>query len=282
MKDKKNADAALHATPAAETTPREQNQYTPVPAPRQEADRPGYYAVLPATVRYDPELRPNAKLLFAEITALTNARGYCWISNERLGEYFSISPKTVGSLIQQLARRGYISVELLRDEKRAITGRRIWIDRPAAEAAPPILKIEDTPLKIEDTPILDFEEKNITRTGVNNSPYSPPKGDTHWKPERFEKFWTFYPAMGGRHGGRKPAKARARKAWDKLRPDDDTIRAMATALMRQKASDQWQDGVGIPYASTWLNQRMWEEDFEAPSPTDRAEPPREEAGLRWI
>lgn len=37
--------------------------------------RPGYWAVLPAKVRYDKTLRPNAKLLYAEITALADARG---------------------------------------------------------------------------------------------------------------------------------------------------------------------------------------------------------------
>ena len=37
--------------------------------------RPGYWAVLPATVRYDKTLRPNAKLLYAEITALADANG---------------------------------------------------------------------------------------------------------------------------------------------------------------------------------------------------------------
>lgn len=283
MTDNKKTGAPPHGTPAAMDGPsREQNQYTPDRAARQEADRPGYFAVLPATVRYDETLRPNAKLLFAEITALTNARGYCWISNERLGEYFSLSPKTVGSLIQQLAQRGYLFVEILRDEKQAITGRRIWIERPVVDAAPPILKNEETPLKNEDSPILKNEEKNNTSTKVNNPPYNPPKGDAPWKPERFEKFWSFYPAMGGRHGGRKPAKARARSAWNKLRPDDDTIRAMATALMRQKASDQWQDGVGIPYASTWLNQRMWEEEYEAPGAPAPVEPPHEEVKVRWI
>lgn len=279
MTDNKKAEAPLHGAPAVIAgQSREHKQYTPDPAPRQEADRPGYFAVLPAKVRYDAELRPNAKLLYAEITALTNARGYCWISNERLGEWFGLSPKTVGALIAQLAGRGYLFVEILRDEKQAITGRRLWIERPD-DSAPPILKNEDTPLKIEDTPVLDFEEKNNTSTKVNNPPYNPPKGDAAWKPKRFEKFWAYYPAMGGRSGGRKPAKARARRAWDKLRPDDDTIRAMATALMRQKASQQWQDGVGIPYASTWINGRMWEEDYVAPQ---QSRPVREEAEPEWI
>ena len=36
--------------------------------------KPGYWAVLPARVRYDEELRPNAKLIYAEITALAQHR----------------------------------------------------------------------------------------------------------------------------------------------------------------------------------------------------------------
>ena len=87
---------------------------------RQENEKPGYWAVIPAKVRYDEELRPNAKLLYAEITALSNAEGYCWASNDRLAAWYGISPKTVGALIQQLAEKGYITVELLRDDSRTI------------------------------------------------------------------------------------------------------------------------------------------------------------------
>lgn len=69
------------------------------------------------------------------------------------------------------------------------------------------------------------------------------------KPERFEQFWAYYPGGGSR--------LRAVAAWDNLAPSDELIDEMARALKRQKASRQWQDGVGIPHASTWLNQQRW-------------------------
>lgn len=279
MTDNKKAEAPLHGAPAVtEDQSREQIQYTPDPAPRQEATRPGYFAVLPARVRYDAELRPNAKLLYAEITALTNARGYCWISNERLGEWFGLSPKTVGSLIGQLAGRGYLFVEILRDDRQAITGRRLWIERPD-DSAPPILKNEDTLLKIEDSPILKNEEKNNTSTKVNNPPYNPPRGgrrsrtEPSWEPEMFARFWKSYPCGKDKQG--------AIREWDRLRPDRKLMLTMSAALARDKASAEWQRGIGIPYACRWLSKRRWEDENRDRTP-DEAPPPREEVNIRWI
>ena len=42
-----------------------------------EMNRIGYYSIIPATVLYNKELKPNAKLLYAIITSLSNKEGYC-------------------------------------------------------------------------------------------------------------------------------------------------------------------------------------------------------------
>ena len=74
-------------------------------------ENPGFWAVIPAQVRYDPQLPPNAKLLYAEISALTNARGFCWASNAWFAERYNLKPKSISELINALAKAGYIAVE---------------------------------------------------------------------------------------------------------------------------------------------------------------------------
>lgn len=74
-----------------------------------------------------------------------------------------------------------------------------------------------------------------------------------WKPERFAGLWDFYPKEGRKD------KQRAMRAWDKLKPDDALIRRIGKALKIQKRSEMWQKGVGIPYLSTYLNGRRWED-----------------------
>ncbi|NBI82200.1 helix-turn-helix domain-containing protein [Clostridiaceae bacterium] len=100
-------------------------------------DRPNYYAVLPASVRYDQRLRPNAKLLYAEITSLCNANGCCTAQNDYFSELYGVSKKTITELVGQLSASGYIKVEVIRDEKGQVLGRNIFLPAEDTEAADP-------------------------------------------------------------------------------------------------------------------------------------------------
>ena len=63
--------------------------------------------------------------------------------------------------------------------------------------------------------------------------------------------------------GDKPKKSNALKAWKKLKPNDDLVREILSALEKQKQSSQWQkdNGQFIPYPTTWLNGKRWEDDL---------------------
>ena len=75
-----------------------------------------YYAVIPAIVRYDNNVVPSAKLLYGEITALCNEKGYCWATNDYFSKLYSVSKRTISIWIKSLCNAGYISAELVLDD----------------------------------------------------------------------------------------------------------------------------------------------------------------------
>ena len=71
----------------------------------------GYYAIIPANIRYDNDIPANAKLFYAEITALCNEKGYCWANNDYFAELYDVSDRTVGRWISILCKKNYIVTE---------------------------------------------------------------------------------------------------------------------------------------------------------------------------
>lgn len=74
-----------------------------------------YYAVIPVTVRYDNNVVPSAKLLYGEITALCNEKGYCWATNDYFSKLYSVSKRTISTWVKSLCDAGYISAEFVLD-----------------------------------------------------------------------------------------------------------------------------------------------------------------------
>lgn len=76
-----------------------------------------YYAVIPASVRYDENLSPNAKLLYGEITSLCNEKGYCWATNEYFAKLYKVSTKSITRWICDLCNCGHIESKIIKDPK---------------------------------------------------------------------------------------------------------------------------------------------------------------------
>lgn len=73
-----------------------------------EEQQRSYYAIIPANVRYDKDLAPNAKLLYGEITALCNEKGYCWASNQYFAELYGVSVLSIKRWVNSLVTKGYV------------------------------------------------------------------------------------------------------------------------------------------------------------------------------
>jgi DNA-binding transcriptional regulator YiaG len=71
-------------------------------------EKPNYYAIIPAEVRYSKALTPNAKLLYAEITALCNMNGKCTASTEYFCRLYEVSRGAVQNWLKMLDDNGYI------------------------------------------------------------------------------------------------------------------------------------------------------------------------------
>lgn len=88
---------------------------------------PNYYAVIPANVRYDNKLKANEKLLYGEITALSNKQGFCNASNLYFADLYNKHKDTISNWISNLTRKGYIKTQLIKDEEGKIKERKIFL-----------------------------------------------------------------------------------------------------------------------------------------------------------
>lgn len=229
-------------------------------------DKPSFYSILTADVRYDERIGDFAKLLYSDLTARCNRKGYCWPTNEQLAEDHRKNARTIVRTLRELESAGYIATEVIRDQKNMVVERRIWLDANARAGLeflrkPPDKNVTAPPDKNVMTPP-DKNVKYIKENNINiNNPLTP-TGES----ELFDEFWAAYP----KHVAKKPA----RRAWDKLHADRDLLDALLTALEWQTRTEAWQRDGGryVPNPATWLNGRRWEDEPQEETEPDK--PPR--------
>lgn len=91
-------------------------------------EKPNYYSILPAIVRYDPDLTPTAKLLYSEITSLVNKTGICWASDKYFAYLYGVSDRVIRKYLKQLKEKKYIELEYEYEENsKEIKQRKILI-----------------------------------------------------------------------------------------------------------------------------------------------------------
>lgn len=90
-------------------------------------EQPSYYSILTANVRYDPRLKNHAdcKVLYSEITALSNKSGYCHATNKYFSKLYDRPVPTISKWINLLKDCGYLKIVMIKDGKQ-IKERRIY------------------------------------------------------------------------------------------------------------------------------------------------------------
>ena len=184
----------------------------------------GYIAIIPAVVRYDKELKPSEKLLFGEISALMDAKGYCWASNKYFAELYDVAIETVSRWITHLVKKGYVKSKIVyAEDGKTVLQRKLWAILPVLdEDEDPIdEKIKGIDEKIKTpldekikTPIDEKVKENVTSnelTRVNEKENIKRKNEVFKKPtleevtayiqERkspidSERFYAYYESVG--------------------------------------------------------------------------------------
>ena len=153
------------------------------------AEKPNYYSILTADVRYDKELKANEKLLFSEITALANKYGYCTASNGYLADLYGVKKTTISHWLIHLKEKNYISIEIERNDKKEIISRKIY------PISTPIAQKNNRYSKNEQDPIAQKSKENITSINNINS-----EVDKESKRDRFDydKFISWFNEITGR------------------------------------------------------------------------------------
>lgn len=194
-------------------------------------EKPNYYAIIPAKVRYDKRLSDKAKLFYGEISALTNKNGICWASNDYFSTLYEMSVRTVTRIIKELSDLGYIRIEIIDGKARQIC-------------------LEGIDKNVEGTLDKNVYHNNTSINNINNN-------KKIYKRENFEKFWKSYP--------KKQNKAKTEKWFEKYNPDEELMNTILESLNKFKKTKEWNkdNGQYIPMPTTWLNGRRWEDDLSS-------------------
>ena len=129
--------------------------------------RPGYYAIIPADVRYDDRIPPNAKLLYGEISALIGKDGFCFATNQYFADIYGCTQVTIARLVGKLEQAGYIRREQERDKTGQVVRRKLYLSVSMSDVQP-LNNFDNTPQQNCGDGINKNDKYTNTSITVNN------------------------------------------------------------------------------------------------------------------
>lgn len=91
-----------------------------------EKQKPNYWGIMGANVRYNDKLSSSQKIMYVEITALSNEHGYSWATNSYFARLYNVTTKTVSSWIKTLEKEGLIRIEYDWGKGKQVQQRRMY------------------------------------------------------------------------------------------------------------------------------------------------------------
>ena len=128
-------------------------------------ETPSYYAIIPANVRYDKELKANEKLLYWEITCLSQTTGECFAANKYFAELYWVTVKCISTWISNLKSKWYINTRLVyKENSKEVLYRFIEI------GLKPLHQKKDTPPSKVPYPLHQkVKDNTIKNNNINNN-----------------------------------------------------------------------------------------------------------------
>ena len=128
-------------------------------------EQPTYYSILTADVRYDFNLTDSEKLLYSEITALSNKYGYCTATNNYFAKLYDVTKVTISRRISNLKKHGYLDIEMLLEDNE-VKQRKIY---PLSQKLRGINTNDNTPINNSDNTPINRNDKDNNTSNNNTS-----------------------------------------------------------------------------------------------------------------
>jgi hypothetical protein len=149
-------------------------------------DNLNWAAVIPCRYLLATDISSTQKLLIGLISGLSNVKGYCFASNEYLGNCLNISKVSVSHAVSDLEKKGYFGRVIYRNDKQQIE-QRILVLILDKKNDIPIVENIDTLYPKNDIPIVENLKDNIKiNRKINNNNI---KTDFFYISEEWKELW---------------------------------------------------------------------------------------------